>query len=66
MVPCMVCSFSSSRRSRLRVRLRHLYNFAILGIHQLFAIQARLLSLLGLNRPSMHIRESVSVKTSIF
>ena len=65
MVQCMTRSFTSSWRSRLRVRLRHLYNFAIFGIHQLFAIQARLLPLLGLYRPSMHIRVSFSVKSSI-
>ena len=48
------------------MRLRHLHNFAIFGVHQLFAIQARLLPLLGLYRPSMHIRVSFGVRSSIF
>ena len=62
----MTRPLASSWRPGLRVRHRHLYNFAIFSIHKLFAIQARLLSLLGLNRPSMNVCVSFSVKSSIF
>ena len=65
MVQCMTRLLASSWRSRLRMGLRHLHNFAIFGVHQLFAIQARLLPLLGLDRPSMHVSVSFSVKSSI-
>ena len=65
MVQCMACPLAGSWRSGFRMGHRYLHNFAILSVHKLFAIQARLLPLLGLYRPSMHVCVSFSVKSSI-